>query len=84
MILALKLAEGEYINQRFNETPVYLMDDVFSELDARKAKALVGFLGDAQAIYTTTDERFVTPDAQVMIVREGAITQNQNELAKTI
>jgi len=81
MILALKLAEGEYIKQRFNETPVYLMDDVFSELDAHKSRALIGFLGEAQAIYTTTDERFVTPEARVIIIKEGSIIQNQNEPA---
>lgn len=83
MILALKLAEGKYIQERFNETPVYLMDDVFSELDAHKSRALIEFLKNAQAIYTTTDERFVTPDAQVIIVKEGEIIQHQNELAKT-
>ena len=83
MILALKLAEGEYIRARFNENPVYLMDDVFSELDPHKSKALIGFLGNAQTIYTTTDERFVTPAARVIIVKEGAIIQNQNELTKT-
>ena len=83
MILALKLAEGAYIYQRFNEAPVYLMDDVFSELDVHKSRALIGFLGDAQTIYTTTDQRFVTPGAKVIIVKEGAIIQNQNEPTKT-
>ncbi len=79
MILSLKLAEGEYIQQKFNETPVYLMDDVFSELDARKSRALIKFLGNAQTIYTATDKRFVTPEARVIIVKEGAIISSQNE-----
>lgn len=78
MILALKLAEGEYIQERFNEPPVYLMDDVFSELDINKSHALIDFLKDAQAIYTTTDNRFVTPDAQVVIVEGGTIIQNES------
>ncbi|MFA5967353.1 MAG: DNA replication and repair protein RecF [Patescibacteria group bacterium] len=83
MILALKLAEGEYIRARFNEMPVYLMDDVFSELDPHKSRALIEFLGNAQAIYTTTDERFVTPEAQVIIVKEGTIIKTQNEFSTT-
>ena len=83
MVLALKLSEGEYIQQRFNEVPIYLMDDVFSELDAGKSRALIGFLGHSQTIYTATDERFVTPDATVFRVEQGVITQKQHEFAKT-
>jgi len=78
MILALKLAEGEYIQKHFNETPVYLMDDVFSELDNNKSQALIEFLKDFQVIYTTIDNRFVTPGAQVVIVKEGMTTTNES------
>ncbi|MFH0912376.1 MAG: DNA replication and repair protein RecF [Patescibacteria group bacterium] len=77
MVLALKLAEGEYIQQRFNETPVYLMDDVFSELDAHKSQALIKFLSAGQTIYTTTDERFITPTATIVKVKAGGATQLQ-------
>ena len=36
IVLALKMAEGEIIKEDFSEYPVYLLDDVLSELDERR------------------------------------------------
>lgn len=83
MVLALKLAEGEYIYQRFAETPIYLMDDVFSELDPHKSRGLIKFLSGAQTIYTATDQRFVAPGATVIQIEQGQVKTNHYEFAET-
>ncbi len=55
MALALKLAEGEISRERTGEYPIYLFDDVFSELDAkRRAYLLSGVIG-GQVIITSCE-----------------------------
>ena len=54
--LALKLAEVELMAGSTGETPVLLLDDVMSELDAgRRARVMTMVDGVEQAILTTTD-----------------------------
>ena len=53
--LALKLGQGELLRQLANKYPVYLLDDVFGELDPLRRNALIGYLpDDAQKLITTT------------------------------
>lgn len=55
MALAIKLAEGEVSRQTTGEYPVYLFDDVFSELDSeRRSYLLSGRIG-GQLIITSCD-----------------------------
>lgn len=55
-ILALKLAEIDVFKNVTEETPILLLDDIFSELDIEKRNKLVKFLNDdVQTIMTTTD-----------------------------
>lgn len=54
--LALKLAQGEILRELGDRSPVYLIDDVFGELDPRRRNALMGRLPeDAQKLITTTN-----------------------------
>ena len=54
--LALKLAEVRAMTDATGSTPLLLLDDVMSELDAQRRTLLVQVLGDAeQAVLTTTD-----------------------------
>jgi DNA replication and repair protein RecF len=54
--LALKLAEAEHLRQRTGESPVLLLDDVLSELDAtRRARVLERIHSDQQVVLTTAD-----------------------------
>lgn len=54
--LALKLAEVELMAQATGESPVLLLDDVMSELDARRRGRVMAMVdGVEQAILTTTD-----------------------------
>ena len=55
-ILALKMAEIDVFKSITGETPVLLLDDIFSELDIEKRNKLIKFLNDdVQTIMTTTD-----------------------------
>ena len=55
-ILALKLAEIDVFKKVTGDTPVLLLDDIFSELDIDKRNKLIRFLNnDVQTIMTTTD-----------------------------
>ena len=51
-VLALKLAEGELSRRLTGEYPVFLFDDILSELDAGRRAYLLGSLGRLQVIIT--------------------------------
>ena len=55
IVLALKLAEGEVIREICGEYPVFLFDDVLSELDERRRKYVLSEIGDRQIIITCCD-----------------------------
>jgi len=81
MIVALKLAEGEYIRKQLQEKPIYLLDDIFSELDESNSKRVVEFLGDSQVVVTTTDRHKISKGALALNVEAGEVSSNY-ELAK--
>ncbi|MCX7779368.1 MAG: DNA replication/repair protein RecF [Negativicutes bacterium] len=55
-VLALKLAELEFIKSETGEYPVLLLDDVMSELDASRREYLLSFIRDKiQTFITATD-----------------------------
>ncbi|MFA5270013.1 MAG: DNA replication/repair protein RecF [Patescibacteria group bacterium] len=76
MMVALKLAEGEYIKKQLQEQPIYLLDDIFSELDESNSRRVVEFLGDAQVVVTTTDRHKISKGANVLNVVAGEITSS--------
>lgn len=53
--LAMKLAEGEAARRLSGEYPVYLLDDVLSELDGERQAFLLNMLEDRQIIVTSCD-----------------------------
>jgi DNA replication and repair protein RecF len=53
LALALRLAGHEVVAGVVGEQPLLLLDDVFSELDARRAAALVAHLPATQTLVTT-------------------------------
>lgn len=56
LALALKLAQGALLAQHGGKTPIYLMDDIFGELDPSRRNALMSHLPeDAQKWITTTN-----------------------------
>ena len=76
-ILALKLAEIDVFKNVTGETPVLLLDDIFSELDIEKRNRLIKFLNDdVQTIMTTTDLSEID-DSLVMIANIYKIENGQ-------
>ena len=54
--LALKLAEGEISREECGEYPVFLLDDVLSELDRDRKNYVLSQLYGRQVIITSCDE----------------------------
>lgn len=63
-LLALLLAERAWISERTNgRPPLLLLDDVMSELDHRRRRALVSVLQrEGQTVVTTTDLHYFTSE----------------------
>ena len=82
--LALKLAELEFLHEETGEYPILLLDDVMSELDAGRRRALLAFLAreKIQTIITATDaayfpkERFGT----MFHVKNGIIMKEEKSV----
>ncbi|MEW6510399.1 MAG: DNA replication/repair protein RecF [Bacteroidota bacterium] len=56
-LVALKVAEFFYVRERRGEIPLFLLDDVFSELDARRAQRILAMAADVgQCMITATDD----------------------------
>lgn len=78
LVLAWKLAEVEVARGSHGEAPLFLMDDLGSELDPARSEALLAVLRGlgAQVLLTTTDRRFLPAggaDALVHRVVAGAV-----------
>jgi DNA replication and repair protein RecF len=59
LLLALKIFELGLIENARGQKPIFLLDDVFSELDGSRRQALVARLKNHQTIITTTDAEAV-------------------------
>lgn len=55
IVLALKLSEGEVIKEICGEYPVFLFDDVLSELDEKRRRYVLTGMTDRQIIITSCD-----------------------------
>jgi DNA replication and repair protein RecF len=56
-VVALKIAEFFYLRERCKETPLLLLDDVFSELDGQRSERLLKLTSNlGQSFITATDE----------------------------
>ena len=54
-VLAMKLAEIKMFELKNGEKPILILDDVFSELDESRQKAILCSIKDLQTIITCTD-----------------------------
>ena len=72
LVLAIKLAEGEISKQTTGEYPLFLFDDVLSELDDKRRRYLLNQIKDKQVIMTTCElGDYVLSDAKVWEVKNG-------------
>jgi DNA replication and repair protein RecF len=77
-VLALKLAEALWIRERTGTTPIFLLDDVLSELDTERRGRLVAAIpSDAQALITSTLPPDLPPQvaasARTVAVKRGHV-----------
>ena len=78
-LLALKLAEVEWMQERTGEWPVILLDEVMAELDGNRRADLLKYVGKSeQVLFTTTDLSLFTPEfveqAEIWDVSGGVVT----------
>jgi len=62
LVLALKAIELEILHESRDRKPILLLDDVFSELDGSRRRALTEHLAHYQTFITTTDADIVLKD----------------------
>ena len=65
LLLALKIGIYKLIKEKKNETPIFLLDDIYSEIDEIREKAFNDYFLDLKQVFITTHEKdikFVMPD----------------------
>jgi DNA replication and repair protein RecF len=77
-LLALKLAEVNWMKERTGEWPMILLDEVMAELDLQRRADLLKYVGESeQVLFTTTDLNLFAPDfvgkAEVWKVSGGKV-----------
>jgi len=67
LCIALKLAEGEICREEFGDHPVFLFDDVLSELDEKRRDYLINRISGKQVILTCCDKNDVKNARQITV-----------------
>ncbi|MEN8237760.1 MAG: DNA replication/repair protein RecF [Actinomycetota bacterium] len=71
--LALRIGAYRLISEIRNQTPILLLDDVFSELDVNRADRVLSLIPDGQVFVTTAREDEVPARGRRWSVRDGKI-----------
>ncbi len=73
--LSLKLAEREILQAESGEMPVLLLDDVLSELDARRQEFVLNRIGGGQTLITCCEDAEISrrTGGKVLLVEKGKI-----------
>ncbi len=82
-LLALKLAEVDWMHEKTGHWPVLLLDETLAELDTQRRGQLLSALeGSEQAFLTTADLTQFAPDfvqrSTIWQVRAGFVTREEN------
>ena len=82
--LALRLAEASYLQHMLGDDPVVLLDDVLSELDARRRKVVLDYVDNFEQTIVTTAEPDRVRDVMTkatgrFVVSAGTITPFEGE-----
>jgi DNA replication and repair protein RecF len=77
-LLALKLAEVEWMKERTGEYPIILLDEVMAELDVHRRGDLLKYVSKGeQVLFTTTDTTSFAPEfveqAEIWDVKGGVV-----------
>lgn len=71
--ISLKLAERQIFSDDTGETPVLLLDDVLSELDAGRQDFVLNKIKTGQVLITSCDTRRLTDIGMTVFIRNGAM-----------
>lgn len=77
-LLALKLAEVNWMKERTGEWPVTLLDEVMAELDVQRRADLLGYVGRSEQVMMTSTDPEMFPEeflknAEVWRVADGGV-----------
>lgn len=70
IVLSLKMAEGEVSRELFSEYPVFLFDDVLSELDEKRQNFVLEGMRDRQIIITSCES--IKISGRIILVDGGS------------
>ena len=82
--LSMRLAEASYLRRALGDDPVVLLDDVLSELDARRRKGVLEYIDTFQQTLVTTADAdrlrdIMTKAAGRFVVSAGTVTRFEGE-----
>lgn len=69
LILSLKIFELQAVKTAYEQMPILLLDDVFSELDKTRQARLVEYFDDTQVVITTTNIDSVAPHKNSRVLK---------------
>ncbi len=77
LAVAMKLAEGQVSFEKTGEFPVFLLDDVLSELDDRRKRFILSGLSGRQVLISCCDRDNAEkiPEGRVIMVEKGQYTR---------
>lgn len=78
VVLALKILEQEYLEEKFKTPPIILLDDIFSEFDSSHQEKLLKFLERFNQVFFTTThlsevKDFLSKGAQIFRIEKGVV-----------
>lgn len=85
-VIALKLAQLKLFAAKFGKTPLFLLDDVASELDEKRCRYLFQYLRDESAqVFLTTTENGIAHDefkgrSSAFLVENGHVSPFKTDL----
>ena len=74
--ISLKLAEREIFRDDTGEEPILLLDDVLSELDARRQDFVLNQIKTGQVFITCCETDRLTEIGEVLMIRNGQLIDN--------
>lgn len=77
--ISLKLAERELLRRDLGEEPVLLLDDVLSELDARRQDFVLNQIRTGQVFITCCEKGRLTQLGRTFVVENGACLESGTE-----
>lgn len=84
LLISLKIAEFKYLHELSSETPIILLDDIFSELDKKRASHVLELINEnnVQTFITSTERSFFDGDLEADLFRvdEGIVTKNNQSV----